>query len=650
MGWFSPTVGEEGWSTVQASSGWNSLNPFTDFDLSSPFSQSFPTSTADVTALGWSSNVLAGWSFQDDVGTTLADFTGNGNTMTTASSKCLTGQPAVGFSNSATFRAQRCAELFNAPANADRFELGSSATFDFDWTTPWSALVVFRVPDGTQTGSRGLIGKYGAQGWLIYLAGSNLFAFGQTPGGSAQAQPTGVYTDGAWHWVYARFDPVTDTIRCDTDLSTGASASSAALTTTANAARMSIGGSVGANGAACQIRLAVLWNDVSTSVASIQSWWKHGGVPSWLNYTRASTFTTTVEDDSTVGDTVATWATGSVAYEYNTLISTNSRKLGLSSYAGGTNLIPGTDLNDATNWPAAGGGGTKTAYSENSPRGFRESIKHTGTSTQSVLCSAGNGAAVTAATVYTASVWCRWDGTGTAPELEVYRADGTTLISEVSAMTSGRARRLTVTFTAPATEAIRIALKGRDGNAWFWGPMVNVGAYARPWIFTKGGTATSAAIQANVRVSGLRSDQGTVKVWSTFAGQDSGASRFYFSVLNSSASRNYSREIQLNPSEVAVLALYTSAGAFSSQVVVGGVQADVASAESVVTAWWDRSEANGWSLRGRRNASDANDATDMPAGDSATEVIAIGSSFGQANQIDGAVSKVRVWKKVFLGA
>jgi hypothetical protein len=649
---------------IPSGGGFLPAAPFREFDLFNPEPQSFPTSDAEALAAGFAGTVLAGWACQDaagGAGATILSFSGAAAqtlTINAAATRSLIGQTATGLFDNSSFVAQKAWEIVGGATSAnDNAQVASNATFDMDWTVPWSILFPFRITDGIPGSTSALLGKRqaggGNPGWYVgVFTDGRVFGFvsdGVNP--SVTTFATGNVCDGAWHWAYIRWDPVTDTLRVDTDLSTGASTNTPLITTAANTALFGFGGIPGVvNPIAAQIRGAILFGDVNTTVASIQAWWRHGRPPSWLTYTRASSFNSIVADDATIGDVLAGWATGTIAYEYNALTSTNALQLGMSSYVAGANLIPNTDLNNNTNW--APNGGTKTQYSRDSSRGFREAIKHTGTAVQNVLCAAANGAAVTAASTYAASLFIEWDGTGAAPILEVYRADGTTLIASVTVTAMVR-RRVSVTFVAPATEAIRLAFVGNTGNAWAFGPMVNLALspFARPWIFAKGGVAGTAAIAARATAPGLMSDEGTIKVWATFANQLSNQARFATTACNTFGSLNFARFLGYSSAENVAGGSYSSVGVFVAQALAA-VPADIATAESVFRFWWDRYERNGWSMQIDRNngAQNATTGTNIPTPDGSDSLINFGSGEGGANQVDGAISKVRVWNSVELAA
>lgn len=629
--------------------GLHRTEPYQDIDLFNPEQQSFPATLAEVTAAGFAGTPEALWAFQETSGTTLADTSGNGHTLTASDAvRCLTGQRSVGLFDGASFRSQRAIEIVQGLTGSNKFELALSTQLDKNWTTGWSLLGVCRFPQISASGgfiSKGVFGAGAHWGLSINASNGTIECRVSDGTNSVVLTTTGNVCDGANHWFYVRWDPISDTLKCDTDLATGFSISTAAITTAANSGRFRIGEYNGlANSSSFQVRGLIVFSDVATTVASIQAWWKHGGAQTGLTYSRASTLHTLVADDSVTGDVVAAWALGRVAHQYNSLVSTNALKLEIAKYIATTNLIPNSDLNNGTSWPVTG---TKTLYDADSPRGFREAVKHTKTAiNQSILCAAANGASVTLDAIYTASVYYEWDGLVTAPVLQVYRADGTTSIGSVSATDgSGKRRRMTVTFTAPATEAVRIALKGSadastSGSGRFFGPMINAGSYAMPYIHTNGATASTVATSARVSVPGLTSDFGTVKVWATFAGQDSANYRVLAAAVQTAGSIANERAVGVSVMEN----LWFGAGSFDFQ---GSAQADLVAVESVVTAMWDKAERHGWSARANRNGSVITSTTDLAAVTPA-EVLYIGSRGDGTIGHDGGISKLRIYRNVEL--
>lgn len=620
---------------------------FDDFEFWRPAVQTFPTSTTEVALAGFVGTVLAAWGFQEQSGTTFADFSGNGLTLTKngAATKALLGQRFVGPFDGAAFNSHRCYEGVAGGIATDRFELASNASLN-DWTGQRQIVVVWRAPV-VPGGTLSFFGKTGGSGYISFntnVAGSAIITV--FDGTTAVTSFVGAnHCDGALHFALITIDPTgADTIRCETDLGSGTAMSTAAINwnnVPGTATQpWTVGGQTGGHSPAPgQVRFLMVLDGIGTSLAAVNGWWKHGKAPSWLTYSRASSMHSTVQDDPTTGDVLASWATGSVAYLRNSLVTTNPLKLELAVSKAATNLIPNTDVNDATNWPATG---TKTAYSENSPRGFREAAKHTGLSTERVLAAAANGASVTAATVYTAHARVRWNGSGTAPKVKVYRADGTTQVGTADA-TIGTSKDHLVwfTFTAPATEAVRFAFEGRDGNAWFSCPMINAGSYPMSFIQTKGGTASTVAVLPDALVPGLTSDYGAMKVWATLDGQDSNANRAFASAMETAVTSGTARLLYCSSGET--IGMYDGA---ASQAITG-IASDLAAVENVVVGQWDDDSRYGWTKRVHRQtgttgaSNPAENNTALPSRTS-NPVIAIGCRNGE--QIDGGVSKVRVWR------
>lgn len=628
---------------------------FTDFDLWTPEQQSFPASVAEVTALGWSSNIEGAWGFQES-GITFADFSGNGLTLTsTNTSKTLSGQVAVGLNDGSSFTAQRAFEIVDGGTNADRASLADTAALDLDGTTARSIVLMFRVstpPSATVA----MGGKQGATGYAnISMNTSGHVLFTVYDGTTAVSATSGAnHADGAWHYALIRIDPTADTIQVITDLTTGAAASTAAInwTLVSNTGPFSIGATTLSNGAAAQYRGLIVLGDVATTPAAVAAWWRHGRAPSRLTYSRASQFSSVVAVDDT-GDVVSTWGNGQVTYEYNSLISTNSRKLGLSSYTAVTNLLARTNLNHA-DWLVVNA--TKTSYADDSPRGFREAVTVTKTAANGRL--RYSSFAVSATTTYTVSCWVKWDGTNTQPVLVATGVtSGVTHLSGGSTIVGdGTWQRITGTFTSTVAEQVLWDLYPSGtgtaaGTCQAWGPMANAGEYAQPWVFTNGATAATVAIAASASAPGLRTPRGTLKFWSICAGQGiPSGSRFVGAAVNADSNRAYAREMQINSSEAQSAQVFDSAGASGASASIG-VIADLATAEGVTTMWWDQAETNGWSLKTRRNSTEGQTSVDLPVDDAEISVICIGRAFATGSlQLDGAISKIRVWNRVELAA
>lgn len=624
---------------------------YIDFDLYHPEPQSFPSSPAAAAAAGFAGTVEALWACQETSGTTLADASGNGHTLTLSDAvRCLVGQRAVGPFDGTSFVAQKCIEIQQGLTGSNKFELALSTQLDKTWTTAWSVVGMYRAERITASGGFISKGTFGAGAhWGVSINAGNGTIEARVSDGtdSVVTTTTGNMCDGAWHWFYVRWDPITDTLKVDTDLATGFSQSTALIDTAANAGKFRLGEYAGlANSNSFQLRGLIVFSDVATTVASIQAWWRHGRVPPWLTYSRASAFNRRIARDAT-GDVTASWSSGQVAYGYSPLASTNPLKIGLSTFVAATNLFTETDMNVAASWPVINA--TKTTYNKDSSLGFRSAIKaeKTGIAQSYVYRSA----AVTLGTTYTFAVDYWWDGTVTAPtskltddtaETTVYATGLTDLDTGGAPVGDSTWRRGYVTWTATVTATVQwhvypSGAASTTGAAWFGCPMYNTGAYPLPFIQTAGATASTVAISARVAVSGLTSDYGTLKVWATFAGQDSASYRVLAAAVQTAGSIANERAMGISATEN----LWFGAGAFDFQ---GGNQANLPTVETVMIGWWDKAERYGWSASVARNgAAPITNVTDLAAVTPA-EVLYIGQRADGTIGHDGEISKVRVWR------
>ena len=619
--------------------------------------QSFPASVAESNAL-FAGTVEAGWACQDTA-TGLLSFSGVAaqTLVSSGGAGIVMGQPAVGLFDGASFKAQKAAEFQPLKGGANRYACAAGATFDRDWTSPWSELIVFRT-SALASGYRGIQmkGTYAGPGWGFFFGTTGvLYATVSDGAGNIVSLNTALssYADGAWHWAYARWNPTDDTLKLDTDLETGLSISTATITTTAAAAATFGFGDWDATSAfEGQIRGCILFSDVATTVASIQAWWKHGAVPAPItSYTRASSFSSIVADDATTGDVVRTVAAGQYAVGYNALISTNALKLGMCRARAATNLLPDTNVNLTAVWVnTTAAAGTTALYNADSPRGFREAVLHTKTAAGDMnLCAAAKGAAVTSGAVYTASIWCAWAGASTAPELHVYRADGTTLIGSVAATNAtGLRRRLSYTFTAPATETVRVAFMGAGaaaiaGSAWFSCPMVNTETWAKTWVQTTGATASTVAIYAYKIIPRLSSDYGTIKIWCALEGAPTDITKAVLQASQTSGGSLTNERLLYIATTTRYLSMY-AAGA--GEAVTAG-QSDWTSIETIAIGSWDDSARYGETVRVARMPGSLTGAiaTALPAV-TQNPYLFLGSRGPTAEAIDGLISQVDVWTGV----
>jgi hypothetical protein len=630
---------------------------YTDFNLYNPAQQAFPSSVAGVTALGWSANVVAAYGCQDAAGNTLADFSGNGKTLTQTgtAAKTLAGQKAVGIFDGSSFIGRKAFETVDGSAAGDRFAMVNAAAFNPNWSTAFSMLLCVRFPVvRAPAASYAIAGNYtGAVGITIYMTSTGAPAVLIKDGSAHSVNLTlsNSLADGAWHWLYLRFDPVTDFVFIDSDVVTGQSASTAALVDTSSTAAWGLGSDVagGNPSTPCQVGLAVIWSDIVTSVASIQSWWIHGAAPSGLTYTRASSFHARVADDATLGDLVAGSKSGAFAHEYDALHSTNTPKLGMASYPAYTQLLTETDLNVDTLWPVTAS--TKTKWDKDSPRGFRSGTKLAKTGTAVAFTSRAISGGITNGTVYCASIYYWWDGTVTAPTARVCIDGAESTIDAtglVDADTGGALRgdskwhRAYLTFTAARTGAAEVhyypsGVASTTGSCWFDSPMFEGGAaIPSPWVSTTGGTAATASVRASVTLSGLTSDYGTMKAWCVCRSA-SNAARY---ALQSTSTPGTLKDghlvgwvsVQLQHS------VWNAAPAQTSIAPDGNMSNVV---ETVIAAQWDVTKRNAWAIR-IAGATTGTDATSLPTV-AASPTVYLGCYNAGANII-GSISKARVWR------
>lgn len=622
------------------------VDQYVDINLYSPELQSFPASPAEAIAAGFSSSILALWAMQD-TDSTLTDASGSSFTLTAVGSASMTGQRSVGLFDGSSFRAQKAIEFKQGIGGSNYFEAANGNVLDSTWTTAFSVLLVFRFQE--LPGATACLynkGTFPGAGFGVYNDGTGTGSLScQVRDGTntTLAVVTGNHADGAWHWLYVRYDPVSDTLKADSDITTGISQSTAAIgSTSTTGVKFRIGEWGGAGSAfSGQMRGMIVFGDVTTTVAAIQAWWKHANGPVGITYTRASSFSARIADDGTEGDQVALFKSGQFPYEYSSLITTNPLKIGLPVDLGATNLIPYTDMNIGAQWAGSSGN-----FNTDSPRGFREAVIHTKAAAgDKMLAAATNGAAVTSGTSYTASVWCKWDGTVTAPELRVYRADGTTLIGTASATdTSNKWRRLSLTFTAPATESVRLSVSGAaaassTGSGRFCMPMINVGAYAQNWIYTKTATASTATATVYTQLTGMVSDFGTMRAWFVARTQTSASNRIIMQAAKGTGDNTNERVIYILNTTNNV-AFYDSSDNLS-----GGAPADWATAESMVTATWDTLSRFGFRKKIDRlpGSNAANNNTALGA-NTANPFIYIGNRSSGGEQLGGIVSKIRIWR------
>jgi hypothetical protein len=629
---------------------------YTDYNLYNPAQQTFPSSVAGVTALGWSANLVAAYGCQDAAGATLADFSGNARTLTQTgtAAKTLAGQRAVGLFDGSSFAAQKAFETVDGGAAGDRYALATTGSFNPDWSQPFSVLLCVRFPQARQvSGSFALFGNYnGTKGITIYASAGNAAVFiKDATGHSASAVATGQICDGAWHWIFVRFDPNgADNVLIDTDVSTG-SASTATIVDSSGAGAWGLGADLagGNPNAPVQVRLALVWSDLATTLGSIQSWWVQGSAPSWLTYTRASSFHARIADDATLGDLVAGSKSGAFAHEYDALHSTNAPKLGMASYPAYTQLFTETDLNVDANWPVTAS--TKTKWDKDSPRGFRSGTKLAKTGTAIAFTSRAISGGITNGTVYCASIYYWWDGTVTAPTARVAIDGAETTIDAtglVDADTGGALRgdskwhRAYLTFTAARTGAAEVhyypsGVASTTGSCWFDSPMFEGGAaIPSPWVSTTGGTAATASVRASVTLSGLTSDYGTMKAWCVCRSA-SNAARY---ALQSTSTPGTLKDGHL-VGWVSLQLQHSVWNATPAQTAIAsdGNMSNVV--ETVIAAQWDVTKRNAWAIR-VVGATAGTDATSLPTV-AASPTVYLGCYNAGANII-GSISKARVWR------
>jgi hypothetical protein len=635
---------------------------FVDLNLGDAPIQSFPATPAAVAAAGMAGSVIGLFTCQDASGSSvIADSSGNGNDLTKNGSPLLS-QRVVGVSDGSSMVTRKAAEFVYPSLSSQYFEAALAAFLDVDRVAgkqQRGLLVAFRAREQSAvTAALFAKGTFPNAGFGLYNDGAGtgtLSAQLRDTGGvhvASVATPSGGLLDGAIHWVYLEIDLIADTLGITTDVTTRTTTSTAALGNTTTTDKFRFGTWAGAGGAgAYQILYAVAFGDVATTTASIANWWKHANMPggaaagtSGITYNRASSLTAPVVDDATDGTLVATYKAGQFPFEYNALISTSAMKLGMPVDLGATNLIPNTDLNLGANWTTTG---TLATYDNDSPRGFREAIKHTKTAgADKVIATAGNGASVTISQTYTASVYCRWDGVGTAPELRMYRADGTTQIGSTVSATdnSNKWRRLSLTFTAPASEAVRLAVSGAalastSGSAKFDMPQINAGAYATSWILTKGGTASTGSPTIYATLNSITSDVVTMRAWFTARAQSSTSNRIIIQSASAIGSNTNERVAYINNTDNKVAFYDTSDNLF------GGAPADWATVESMVTAIIDVASSLGFKHKiDRTPGSNAASDSTAPTAPTSNPYLYLGNRAAGGEHLGGVISKARLWR------
>jgi hypothetical protein len=196
---------------------------------------------------------------------------------------------------------------------------------------------------------------------------------------------------------------------------------------------------------------------------------------------------------------------------------------------------------------------------------------------------------------------------------------------------------------------VRLAFSGAAaasaaGGAWFSLPMINLGANAYPWIYTKGATAATVGPTLYASVPGINGDKLTAVSWFAVGWQTDPNQRGIVTLSPTAATLVNARSMHMIAGGGQPLAAsYDGAGA---PIVVPVVPATITvGLESKLVGRFDRSKRNGYSARiDLVGVAAGNDATAAPVGVALPRVY-IGTIIG-GSRTNGAISKVRIYRRI----
>lgn len=474
-----------------------------DLDFSTPTVQSFPD-TAFALSLVVGADATSIYNFEEASGDALDLVASND---LSPNNSPLQNRTATGLWDGTDFVSKKAIEITDGTIND--FRSASSSVFDYDASTSFAFLFVFRMsPD--QTGSQSLLSNWsGGVGYDILTSAAGLLQFNIDDGANTGSRNVSGVQDGAWHCALVVCNRTTNLLHSYTDTGESTDDDISSVGSLSNGGLFKIGPWTSSRQGHFQMAYLAVFEGAeaeSLDANTITSFWKHATDPTGE--------LTTIDRDCLISvplsaTTVGHFAPDQLPIGYHPAFSSG---YGLYCNNALTNYLPYSE--DLTQW-TTGGSVTVTESDADAPDGFlgADTISKTaGTQYGSIW---DTTATLTAGQIYTVSAWVKRNS-GSGPSIEVRDSGDTQEYASrhLSLLEVDTWTRVALHFVADATAgaAYLIRLRPSPGalaetaSASFWGVEVKagyvyneVGAGAGPYIRTTG--SSESLVESNYRVA-----------------------------------------------------------------------------------------------------------------------------------------------------
>ncbi len=496
-------------------------------DFTTPVTQPFPSSSAEMTALGVPAptsifllDETGGANFADRVASN--DLTPQG----LATSEAWQNQRAIGLFDGTDLYSKRCFETEQASTGSA--DAANNTIFDVDGSTSIAFFVLFKsVLGDAPTGSPLILQKRGPNPYPGYelrfdVTGAGVLDWRVDIGAPAPTECTVAldHRDGAWHGALAILDWNANSQALYTDLGNTSVVPPAG--SPSNTGIFSIGQGILANAPGLQYAYLAVWvgaNAEGMGAADFALLFRHATDPTGLLTTasHASLLGDVVAEAPSFGTSLCEYSSSQVPLGYNANL-TNSLKMGLRCSPAVTNLLTNSDDGRVAPWLRVNVGVTGTPSERNdSPRGMREAYRFRATAANGYIYQAF---ATAASTEYTIAVFVKRHtlmAVDVPGRLVFYDVSGGAELASQAFTATSEWQRVSLTATTNVGQVnsqIRIEITTQNDYFTFFRASACLGPYAPP-IYAFGGAATQAL--TDFRIAGvagqyLRSLQGEMDI------------------------------------------------------------------------------------------------------------------------------------------
>jgi hypothetical protein len=610
-------------------------------------------------------DVLQGVVLDEAVGTVDVDYT--------------LGAPAIGLHNGTDPVSELALELSKTG--------GGVKSTNLDFLNPnndaFGIYLQFRLTGSDHSGTANIISKINAQptpvdgsGFQIYYdASTQQIVFNVETnhvGGSpvsVSVNTTGIPEDGAWHWVYCKFDVTAELLSIFSDYSAGTTSSlttflAEEMSNTVDEVYLGFNDVLGGTfddgfDSPFQIRYMATFKGVQAerfTRPAGQNMWKHATDPNaeagyGLAYTRAQETLVPLSDSTvaTYAGTDSGLATPQVPLGYFSGL-TDTNKLALPSISAIRNRIPRSeDMSDAS-WTKTNA--TVTPKSQVSPRGVREMqiVTQTGLGGHAAVTLTG----LTAVTTYTFSTYAKIVGGAHSTLVEVTQNDLSTVLAGTTMATTATNKRFKFSFTTlPGQSQLELRLYGgliTDSafTTGYFGAMIQQGTQLYPIVLNPGASLSlsSSTVQKIVAMTAnslVNAEEGAIETTFSAASTASVLTRYVYDIRANGSSADR-RAFKVSSSGARDLNLYDGSAVLQINMVdhpalVGGTEV------KHIQRW--RAKAN--LASGAYTVSDDDGTTLRTSVTTMTPGVGIedlhmGHNFADGNYLDGGIQRMKFWR------